>query len=281
MSMSLSQWVFALAGLIGPFFLLWVMLRRKLRQQFPFFFKYLIAYAAVSVMGIVAYLYTPSDAYFYVYWLLSFAMMAIEILVIYEVLANTLRSYSALVDLAKVLFQWAAVFLLVMAFIAALATTGAQTTKIEAAMSVVARSIRLMQCGLLLFLLVFESRLGVSWRNHGMSIAIGTGIYAAADLSITYLKLLSIGSCAVLDMVGGFIYVGIVMFWGSVLTMREPAPKSILDTPSRLIFQRWNEALLATPFMVRKNQAAFAPVESFLPGVEQTVERVMARKMMH
>ena len=280
MSMSMSQWVFALAGVVGPLFLLWVMLRRNLRKQYPFFFKYLIAYVAVCAVGIAAYLFS-GDAYFYAYWILTIALMAIELCVIYEVLANTLKSYSALVDLAKILFQWAALFLFLMALITALATTGAQTTKMEAAMSVVDRSIRLMQCGLLLFLLVFETKLGVSWRNYGMSIAIGTGVYAAADLSITYLKVLSIGSCAVLDTIGGLTYIAIVGFWGCVLTMREPAPKSILDTPSRLIFQRWNEALMSTPLIARKAQAAFAPVESFLPGVEQTVERVMARKMMH
>jgi hypothetical protein len=35
---------------------------------------------------------------------------------------------------------------------------------------------------------------------------------------------------------------------------------------------------MATPLVARNNQASL-PVESFLPGVERAVERVMARKM--
>jgi hypothetical protein len=43
-----------------------------------------------------------------------------------------------------------------------------------------------------------------------------------------------------------------------------------------LIFQRWNEALISYQ---HGGDLAFAPSESFLPSVERTVERVMARKM--
>ena len=278
--MSLAQWILALGGIAGPALVLMIIHQRGLRGRFPFFFNYLMSYIAISCLGVAAYLYN-CDFYFYVYWILAIFMMTMEFWVIYEVLANTLKAYSALVDLASVLFRWAAVFLLLTALITALATNGAQGTKLEAAMSVVEHSIRLMQCGLLLFLLVFETRLGVSWRNYGMGIAIGIGIAAAVDLTISYLRMLSWRSSTALDAVNGTVYLGVIAFWGCVLVMREPTSKSILDSPSRLIFQRWNEALMATPLISRKNQAAFAPVESFLPGVEQTVERVMARKMMH
>lgn len=277
MSMTVTQWLFALAGVVGPAFLLWVMHRRNLRRQFPFFFNYLILYAMSCCIGIAAFLYNCT-AYFFAYWTLSVLLMVVEFGVIYEILINTLKSYSALIDLAKVLFRWAAVFLLLMTLITALATNGSRLSRLEAAINVVDHSLRLMQCGLLLFLLVFETRLGLSWRNYGMSIAMGMGLYAVLDVTTSYLKMLALVPTNLLDIVGGTFYIGLLVFWGCVLMLPEPERKSMSDSPKRLIFQRWNEALMATPLVTRNNQAAL-PVESFLPGVERAVERVMSRKM--
>jgi hypothetical protein len=54
---------------------------------------------------------------------------------------------------------------------------------------------------------------------------------------------------------------------------------NVLESPRRLIFQRWNEALLTHSV---RGEMAFAGsgMESVLPGVEQTVERVLARKIV-
>jgi hypothetical protein len=54
---------------------------------------------------------------------------------------------------------------------------------------------------------------------------------------------------------------------------------NVLDSPRRLIFQRWNEALLTHTV---RGEMAFASggMDSFLPGVEQTVDRVLARKIV-
>jgi len=275
--MSPTQWALSVGCILGTGFVLQVLIRRDLRKKFPIFFNCMIAYGVMGCIGLGAYLANCAVSY-YLSFVMGSVFMFLQFGVIYEVLANTLKPYSALVDLAKMLFCWAAVFLLLTALVTALATNGQQATRLEAAMTVVQHSIRLMQCGLLLFLMVFENRLGISWRNHGMAIAMGLGVYSASDLITTYLPSLP---QYLFDLIDSIVYIGILAFWGCFLLMREQSPKSVLDSPSRLIFQRWNEALMATPLVSRKNQVAFAPVESFLPGVEQTVERVMARKMMH
>lgn len=276
--MSPIQWLLALAGIAGPVFVLLVMIRRGLRSKFPLFFNYLILYICISCVGLAAYFYSCS-LFFHVSWILGTLMMVMEFGVIYEVLTNTLKSYSALVDLAKILFWWAALFLLLTGLITAFATNGQQDTRLFAALGVLEHCIRLMQCGLLLFLLVFEARLGVSWRNHGVAIAVGLGSYAAIDLTLSYITWISARASY---FVGAGAFIGALAIWGCALAMREPQPKSVLDTPARLIFQRWNEALMTTTLIGRNGEiAAMSPVESFLPGVERTVERVMARKMMH
>jgi hypothetical protein len=34
---------------------------------------------------------------------------------------------------------------------------------------------------------IFEARLGLSWRSHGMSITLGMGVYSACNLGISFM----------------------------------------------------------------------------------------------
>jgi hypothetical protein len=276
--MSLIQWIIAVAGIVGPASILLMMRSRRVGREFPFFLNYLISYTLIAAVGLAAYFYS-CRIYYYADWVLTVLLISMEFGVIYEVLKHTLKPYSALADFATVMFRWAAGFLLLTALVTALSTTGPQATKLQAAMNVVEHTVRLMECGLLLFLLIFESRLGISWRSHGTSIAIGLGVYSAVDLSVSYLLSLSPGHNTLFGAIDGFVFVGVLAFWGTFLWLPEPERKTVLDSPARLIFQRWNEALMATPLVARQNQMPLSPIESFLPGVEQTVERVLARKM--
>jgi hypothetical protein len=72
------------------------------------------------------------------------------------------------------------------------------------------------------------------------------------------------------------IFLGVVTFWAVCFRQVEPARKNVLDSPARLIFQRWNEALLSHGY---GQAVAASSVESFLPGIEKTVDRVMARSV--
>lgn len=278
--MSPIQWIFAIAGIVGPSLVWLVVRRRKLDSIFPAFSNYLILYVAVAAVGLAAYLYN-CPGYFYVDWVLTLLLVSLEFGVTYEVLTHTLKSYSALADLARIMFRWGAGFLLFMALVTALATSGGHVGRLQAAMNVIEHSVRLLECGLLFFLLVFDTHLGISWRSHGMCIAMGLGVYSAVDLIVSYLLMLPSPSFALLGTIDGLVYVGVLGFWGSLLRLPEPERKSVLDSPKRLIFQRWNEGLISANLARGMNGVALTPVESFLPGVEQAVERVMARKMMH
>ena len=273
-------WVsFALAlgcGLVQAY-ILRVMAARKLRSDFPVFFLYTCFGVACVAIGLAGYVYGSASQYSYIYWTLSFIYMGLEFMVMYEILVNALKPYSALIDLGQMLFRWAAVFLLLAGGLTALATSGSQASKLLAAVSIVERSMRLMQCGLLLLFFLFEKRLGLSWRNYNMCIALGLGSTAALDLSFSYLKVHFAPHAQMFCLAESSFYIGVLSYWAVCLARPEPARKNVLDSPSRLIFQRWNEAL--TTYSVR-GELAFNGVESFLPGVEQTVDRVLARKMV-
>jgi hypothetical protein len=276
-----SLTILGFGGLALQLFVLGIMTKRKLRAEFPAFFNFIIwnTLATITVQIVVRW-FLPEYTYFY--WSAMAINMGFSFWIFYEVFNTILKPYSALTDLGKMLFLWAAVFLLIGSLVTALSTQGSQFTKICAVILLLEHCGQLMLCGMLLLLLAFESRLGLSWRNYAMSIGLGVGVFAAWDLTITYVGQHYPASQANFDILNSVVIIAFYAFWGMAFLLPQPQRKTVLDSPSRLIFQRWNEALLATPLVGRKNEiAALASVESFLPGVERTVERVMARKMMH
>lgn len=283
MQFSLTEWVLitlAVAAAGVQAFTLRIIINRKLRTEFPMFFRYSAFCALGSIVTLLLFILACcSTEYFYVYWVLTVGTMVLEFAVLYELLVNALKPYSALIDLGKMLFRWAAVFLVVAALLTAFATAGSGAGKLTAAVQLLQRTVRLMQCGLLLLFLGLEKRLGLSWRTHSMSIALGLGIYAAIDLSTTYLIDRIPAYAGAFHIFANLVYVAAASLWAASLARPEPARNNVLDSPSRLIFQRWNEAL--SSYSSRGEMAlASNGVNSFLPGVEETVDRVLARKMV-
>jgi hypothetical protein len=277
------QWTLVALALIGAAvqgFTLRIMRNRKMLSDFPVFFRYSAFCAAASVVSLLPYIfYCSSELYFYGYWIITTATMVLEFAVLYELLVNALKPYAALIDLGKMLFRWAAVFLILAALLTAFATAGSGNSKLIAASDLLQRTVRLMQCGLLLLFFGLEKRLGLSWRTHSMSIALGLGVYAGVDLSTSYLIDRVPAMTNAFHILTNLVYLGASSLWAYSLAKAEPARSNVLDSPSRLIFQRWNEAL--TSYSIRGEMAfASSGVESFLPGVEQTVERVLARKIV-
>ncbi len=277
------QWVLiaiAVVTAIVQAVILRTLKNRKLRSEFPIFFRYTALYIGIFLFeSVCSVVFCRSYAYFYMYWAITGVTMILEFAVMYELLVNALKPYSALIDLGKMLFRWAAVFLILAALLTAFATADSGGNKLVAAINLLQRSVRLMQCGLLLLFFGFERRLGLSWRTHSMSIALGLGVYAAVDLITSYLSVRIPGLVGEFGVVANTVYLGATVFWAFSLAQTEPARKNVLDSPSRLIFQRWNEALVSYG---HRGELAMAKssVESFLPGVEQTVERILARKMV-
>lgn len=262
--------------------LLNILQSKRLRASFPIFFAYTAAYAATSTVLIVAdmALGTASPIYFYLYWGLNSVLMLLEFGVMYELFVNAVKPYSGLIDLAKLLFGWAALFLLLAAGLTAFSTAGTHLAKCVAATAYIGRGLRMMQCGLLILFFLFERRLGLSWRSHSVCAALGLGTVAASGLSITFLRTQYTAWGSGLDLVDNLVYLGVVLAWVVCFRLPQPERKTVLDSPAKLIFQRWNDALLTTPF-VSAGGAAAAPIDSFLPNVEKTVERVLARKMVN
>ncbi|HMC32347.1 MAG TPA: hypothetical protein VKL99_16045 [Candidatus Angelobacter sp.] len=277
MQMTPVQLAIALVSVLMQSVVMILMVRRKLRSAYPLFYSFLAVNTATVLIGMAVYRYAIGQ-YFFVYWASSTVLMLIAFGVLYEVFVNLLKPYSALIDLGKMLFIWAALFLLMAGVMTALVTSGSQVSKVRVALDFCDRCVHLMTCGSLFLLVLFEKRLNLSWRNAGMCIALGLGLTSASDLAVSYSQARYPALNAQLASMDGIIFIAILAFWALRLSSREAVPVTSSSSPSRIILQRWNEALIG----YRHGDLAFASssIDSFLPGVEQTVERVLARKMV-
>jgi len=273
--------ILATIGAVLQIGILYTMKKRNVRSQFPVFFNYNIyVISAIVINYVTNYFCTCSVALLsWVYPIISFLLIGFEFALMYEIFVSALKPYSALIDLGKMLFRWAGAFLLIAAVLTAFSTQSPSLDRISVALNILERSMRLMECGLLLLFLLFERKLGLSWRSTGMSIALGLGTSAAAGLISLYLQSRFPQQSPIFGMGENVCYFAGVVFWFVSLRAPVPSKSNVLESPSRLIFQRWNEALVS--YSHRGEMAmATSSVESFLPGVEQTVERILARKMV-
>lgn len=268
----------SLASILLQSLTLHILIKRNLVSEFPIFFRY-------SAYCVCAGVLTVATSFFafpwwhrpYVDWFCTGLMFCFQFGVMYESFVNVLKPYSALIDLGKMIFRWVSLFMFVAMLFTGFLTQGAGGDRIlnaANAANVVERTLALLQIGLLLLFFVFERKLGLAWRSYSLAIAMGLGISAATTLCTSYLSAEYPTWQPAIILVTKVVYLAIIAFWTLILRQGEPARKNVLDSPSRLIFQRWNEALLSYGY---GNPATPSGVESVLPGIEKMVDRVIAR----
>lgn len=256
----------------------WFLAKKKPAGEFSYFKTWSIFGALAVLLSIPAYFWTSCQQYFYVYWVLGFLYLSLEFFVIYELVVNALKSYSALIDLGKMLFTWAFLFLMIVAVVTGLTTAGSNQPRLDAAATVIDRSLRLIECGLLMLFFFLEKRLQLPWRDWNISLALGLGVTSAVDLISSYVRVRLPNQGNQIDCFYSLVFIGVMSFWAyAVLHKKQKSQISVMDSPSRLIFQRWDESLSTYGF----GGGGDFTTGSFLPNIERTVERVMARKMTH
>jgi len=170
--------------------LLWLVARRRVYQQFPFFMTYLI-WLLLKTAVPLAMDYAPfvtGDQYYYAYTIGRAGAAVLSFGVLYELFTKTLCNHRALRDLGSNLFRISFVILLVFATALARFVPAAGTGQRMAELYLLERTVSVLQIGLLLFLFVFSRYLGVSWRSRAFGIALGFGILASVTLATTAIR---------------------------------------------------------------------------------------------
>jgi hypothetical protein len=260
--------------LLGPVLqslILIQMTRRKLRAEFTFFFTYTMLQVLIVGVNFFVYHITPDD-YFFVYWVGVTLSIMLGFFVIYEVFNYVLRPYAALRDLGAVVFRWAGFVMMLSIGVYVFATADSGSGPAYQFIINMERAVRLVQCGLLLFVVVSASKLGLSWNNFACGIAYGFGLFAAADLILYNVRAHANAQFnQTLSFIGAGVYATSVVIWFSYSLMPEKASvrNALVYRPA---FDRWNQA--ASLIMAR---SVADERHSYLTDIEETVDAVLAR----
>lgn len=257
-----------------------VMYRRKLHHRFPMFFTYTI-FQVVSNFALYAASSTTYRNYFYAYWVSTCLSIILGFLVIHEIFEFSIRPYAGLRDLARMMFHWAAFVLLLVCGIIGFTAPGSNADHLVLSLVNLERGIRLMQCGILLFIAVFASRLGLTWRDLPCGIALGFGLFACTDLTMYSLRL-QLGSewNIAVSRITTSAYVVSSMVWLG-FTLLPQAARVRIQVPFEPVFDRWNQAALAVSGSGGAQTAMPSDQPAYLSDLQQTVENIMQKSNGH
>ncbi|HMK29886.1 MAG TPA: hypothetical protein VK473_09410 [Terriglobales bacterium] len=244
-----------------------IMIRRKLRKEFPIFFVFLI-FDVCSVLIEFPLSFISLRAYFYVFWTLTVVSISLEFAVLHEIFRLFFRPFESLQKLGDVLYRWAAVVMVLIALVMAVSSTPVEPLSIGAIVLTLERSIRLMQCGLVIFLFLFGPHLGLTPRHHVSGVVLGFGVYAAAQLVVsTMLSLFGEQRLNLSNSIKEISWAVAALIWVVYMLLPEPERRRASQFEES---SNWNYAL--TSITQDKSQ------NSFLPSVVDTVDRIMNRR---
>jgi hypothetical protein len=241
------------------------MLRRGLHRKFKFFFGYILVQLATFAVLFLA-TWRSYSATFYLYWCLDALSVFFGFAVIHEVFVDVFQAFQILRDLGTVLFKWAGLVMLLMAGVVSISSNSPATAPWMQAIITSQRCVRIIQVGMILFLLFFSHYVGVSRRQHSFGIALGFGSFAVLELVLisswignhlggTWMSILNMAA-----------YNSSLMVWVTYVAVKRSARDS---SQSLLQPQRWEQSLsdLQHPL----------PADSLIPMFEGMVDRALSR----
>jgi hypothetical protein len=242
-----------------------VMLRRGQHRNFKYFFAYIVAQVVAFAVLFPTYRYNYS-AYFYVDSLATAISVALGFMVIYEAFLDVFRPFHTLRDLGTVLFKWAGIVMLLVAGVVSVSTRSSDTAPWTEAILTAQRCVRIIQVGMVLFLLIFARYLGVSRKQHSFGIALGFGAFAVVELAVVAALAGYRASEIALSLVNVGAYDGSILVWLGYMLAGNPARDL---SASLLRPQRWEQSLTGIHHPV--------PADSLIPMFEGMVDRALSR----
>lgn len=241
-----------------------VMWRRKLLRTYPSFFAYIVTEVALFL---VLFLNEKNlDVYYYGYWVGATVSALLGFKVIHEVFSDVLRPFHALRDFSSMLFRWAGLVVMLIAAMSAIGSTSSGLGSVAVGLLTLERSVRVMQCGLVLFLLMFSRYLGSSPRHRSFGIALGFGIFAVVEFALLGMQFAKLIDGHTLNILNMGAYNAAVVIW--LVYAIAPACKRE-PTTALLQPQRWDLSLGELTHPVTP--------ESLMPMFDAMVDRAFSK----
>ncbi len=243
------------------------MFRRGLHRDYPFFFNYTILQVVSSPFLALANIYSYV-IYYYAYYVSIGLSVLLSFAVLQEIFKDAFRPYEALRDLGVILFRWSALVVFLVGVMWAINAAHKPEYNVVQDMILLAdRSLRLMQCGLVFFLLLFSEYLGIPHRSFLFGISLGFGFFAAVDmLVVTGASHHGILHRATLSQINSAAYLLTVIIWLGYTLAAAPSASKVSDSVV-LRSKDWNSAL--------QDARIPSPEDSLLDTMDRTVERLL------
>jgi hypothetical protein len=243
-----------------------IMLHRQMHRRFKFFFAYVVTQILTFAVIFPAFLRQNYSVYFYLYWFSNAISVVLGFKIIHEIFLDVFRPFHTLRDLGTVLFKWAGLVMLLVAGVVSISSSSSQMLPWMQAIVTTQRCIRIIQVGMVLFLLFFSRYLGVSRRQHSFGLALGFGAFAMIELGLIASWVgnhVAELSTVVVNMAA--YNVTLLIWLGYVLTNGEAREEGgILLKP-----QRWEQSLSDIQHPL--------PADSLIPMFEGMVDRALSR----
>jgi hypothetical protein len=243
-----------------------LMLRRGLFRPFKFFFAYIVTQILTFCVVFPAYVWHSYSALFYLYWSCNAVSVTCGFLVIHEVFVDVFKWFHTLRDLGTVLFKWAGLVMLLVAAVVSVSTNSSQMAPWMQAIVTSQRCVRIVQVGMVMFLLFFSHYVGVSRRQHSFGIALGFGSFAVVELILISSFVGSHLGGPWMSIINMTAYNSSLLLWLGYVAVKRPARDA---SRSLLQPQRWEQSLSD----IHHN----LPADSLIPMFEGMVDRALSR----
>lgn len=242
------------------------MVRHKFRTVFPRFFSYIVFQTLKSACLFVVYRYFP-ESYFDAYWTGNAISVILAVVVMDEILRSLFSEYGGIQLLGTTIFRWSCGLLFLFAIIGALSSSEAGGDRVVEAVLAFDRSVRLMQVGMFLLLMLLCRLLKNFSRLHVFGIALGFGIFASVELILVSVVMWhGTGQEAMISLVKGMAYNAVTVLWISYL---KQTPQLVPTVETAANANNLGMALASGPVP--------DPDAGFMLRVEQAVDRVLSR----
>jgi hypothetical protein len=264
------NWLMYGSWLAGPLLqitLLIFMVRHKFHTAFPRFFSYIVFQTLKSACLFFAFRYFPEN-YFEAYWTGNAVSVIFAVAVMDEILRSLFKEYGGIQSLGTTIFRWSCGLLLLLAIIGALSSGEAGGDRVAAAVFAFDRSMRLMQVGLFLLLMLLCRFLKNCWRQPVFGIALGFGVFASVELILVSVVMWSgDGQAAFISLLKSTAYNAVTLVWIGYLKQQ---PQLVPEVEAATNANTLGMALAASG-------AVSDPDAGFMLRVEQAVDRVLSR----
>jgi hypothetical protein len=241
------------------------LLRRGLHRKFTYFFAYIVTQIFTFAVVFPTYWHNYT-AYFYLYWFSNAISAILGFKVIHEVFLDVFRPFHTLRDLGTVLFKWAGLVMLLVAAVVSISSISNEIAPWMQAIITTQRCVRIVQVGMVLFLLFFARYLGVSRRQHSFGIALGFGSFATVELALIASWVGEHMGNLSMSLINMSAYNASLLVWLGYALVKSPAR----DAATNLLQpQRWEQSLTDIHHPV--------PADSLIPMFEGMVDRALSR----